>query len=225
MTLSLLLNREVATRGRLILSHPSPAGLESILSGLERQLGETERLVFPLPYETTRRHIVPPVLMRRRHADLWHALRAEEREATALVAGPTAAFLAPVVGEQATTIVAIPDPQGPGSAQAGFWRLVLGPFPELDEIPGELAVEADRDRWSELIGSAAGGLDLIRADDPASLARRVAAGLGLGQRAARRAARTTIAAMEHGSDDRPRAGSGQWIDEILYSFSVEPDGG
>src|SRR4051794_27953501 len=98
MPLSLILASAPRDGGPVIFADPAGAGVDALVAGLTPHLGPVRHAVFPLPDDTTRRHLVPPVLTRSRHADLWHALTEEERASAVLVAGPSAAHLAPVAG-------------------------------------------------------------------------------------------------------------------------------
>src|SRR6266511_3656347 len=178
MTLNLLLARSPTGGEPVIFDDPSQRSVEPLLPGLMR-LADAERLMFPLPHETAHRHVTPPTLMRSRHFDLWNALRADERARVVLVAGPTAGYLARLVGERATTIVAVPEPTAAIPRDWSVWRSVLGPLPELDEVPEEAESPEERARWAERIREATARLDLVRATDFASIADEVARGMGL----------------------------------------------
>jgi hypothetical protein len=220
MTLSLLLAQRPSKRRPVVLADPAGASIEPLLAGLIGQLGETRRLMFPLPDETTRRHVSPASLVRSRHADLWHGLSADERIRVRVVAGPTAAYIAPLVEGGATTIVEMPDPGRIKDA----WRSVLGPFADLDEVPEEPGSEEERDRWLDRIRTATSQFEMIRAADVASLTMEVAAGLGLGPKGRERAA--TLATSTAGDTDGPRGRDrpGHWLDGALYELSRPPDG-
>jgi hypothetical protein len=214
MTLNLLLAAEPVEGDAVIFADPSAVVVEAVVAGLVPQL-EVQRLMFPLPDETTRRHVPAPSLLRGRHADLWHALSAEERARALLLAGETAAYLAPVLKPAAGTLVAVPDPQ----EAPGAWRSVLGAFAELDEVPEEAGSEAERDRWLDRVNTAAARLTLVRDPDPADVTLEVAARLGLGPKQAKRAATATGSAWAHRSRSRRRNGRAHWLDEHLYRLS------
>src|SRR5919106_429940 len=105
MTLHLFLATQPLERKTVIFADPAAPAMpgagrsaggdssEPVLAGLVSQL-EVQHVMFPLPDQTTWRHVAPPSLMRERHADLWHALSADERTRVLLVAGPTATYLA-----------------------------------------------------------------------------------------------------------------------------------
>ena len=234
MTLNLFLARRSTERKTVIFADPAALGnvpgvwrsaggsLEPVLSGLASELNAVQRVMYPLPDDTTRRYIAPPPLVRSRHADLWHAISRKERESVLLVAGPTATYLAPVIGAEATALVVVRDPREAILPASGGWRSVLGPFPELDEVPEEAGSEAERDRWVDRIRQATSEVRLVRATDLAGITREVAAALALGPRVAERAA---VAAMEVGGEadvSRHRVGPPQWLDEVLYALGMPP---
>jgi hypothetical protein len=214
MTLTLLMARATGP-GPVIFADPDGKSIEATLAAVIPGLDDVRRLIFPLPDETTRRVATPPTLMRSRHEALWHALSAAERSRVVLAAGETAAYLAPLQ-EGAITIAAIPDP---AAARRDAWRAVLGPFPELDEVPDEPESTEERQRWSDLVGSATQSLELVRATDHAAVAGRVATALGLGgQRAARLARRASADIEAPGSKDK--RGPVHWLNEQLYSLTA-----
>jgi hypothetical protein len=222
MTLNLLLAPEPVETKRVIFADPVGGGsVEALLVALGAQL-KVQRVMYPLPDETARGYVPAPSLMRRRHADLWQALTADERARSLLVAGPTAAYLAPVLGEEATTLVAVPDPSEVTASASGAWRSVLGPFPELDEVPEEAGSEAERDRWMDRIRAATSELELVRAE-VAGITMEVAAGVGLRPKAASKAAAAAASVVGNEEGTRPRNGPQHWIDEALYSLSRTPE--
>src|SRR3954453_23253737 len=151
MPLSLILAPAPPDGGPVIFADPAGVSVEALLAGLLSQLGPAARAVFPLPDETTRRHVVPPALTRSRHADLWHALSGDERERALLLAGPTAAYLAPAVGAGVRVVVCVRDPQAAVAPPLGAWRSILGAFSSLDELPAETESEEERSSWRERI--------------------------------------------------------------------------
>jgi hypothetical protein len=220
MTLTLLVGPDPG-RDAVIFADPAGDALEPVLAGLIGGLGDVRRLVFPLPDETTRRHLTPPPLLRSRHADLWHGLSADERSRVVLAAGESAAYLAPLA-DTATTIVAVREPAMTSMPPGGASRAVLGPFAELDEVPEEPGSDAERDDWIERVGAATDRFRLVRPGDHAALAAAVAVELGFGpQRAARvgRVAASSGAAAGSGRRDRPV----HWLDQALYELSAEPE--
>lgn len=223
MTLNLLLSRRRADGDAIIFADPLEGGIEPVLAGLVSQLGDVHRVMFPLPDETTRRHVPPPSLLRRRHADLWHALSEDERSRAVLIAGPTAAYLAPVLGPSARTFVAVRDPREAAGPVAGAWRPVLGPFADLDDVPEAVESDAERDEWVDRIRAATGGLDLVRVSDIAGVAAEVAGRLGLRPRAVAAAASVAAAEAEDVGDAPRRDGSVDWLDEALFSLSSPPE--
>jgi hypothetical protein len=196
-----------------------------LLAGLTAQLGEIHQVMFPLPDDTTQRHLAPPPLIRSRHADLWHALSTDERTRVLLVAGPTAGYLAPAVEGGATTIAAMPDPRQAIAPGVSAWRSILGAFPELDEVPEEAGSEEERDRWRNRIRAATSQIELVRATDLAGITRRVATGVGLGPKAAARAATAAAPADAHGDGNGSphRDKPAHWLDELIYSLTSPPD--
>jgi hypothetical protein len=220
MTLNLLLGRRPTEGKAVILADPVGGSIEPALAGLISQLGEVQRVMFPLPDDTTRRHLAPPSLMRSKHSDLWHALGADERSRVLLVAGPTATYLAPVVGPEATAVVAVCDP---GKAPTGGgWRSVLGPFPELDDVPGEAGSGQERDRWLDRVRTATSQLELVQGADVAAITKAVAARVGLGPKAAARAATVAASAGTDADCSRPRDKPAPWLDEVIYSLASPP---
>jgi hypothetical protein len=214
MTISLLISRQ--PRGALVLADPAGVGAEAVLAGLASQL-EAQRLIFPLADQLPQRLVPPPSLMRSRHADLWHALSEERRNRVRLVAGPTAALLAPLMPTGAEVLVALPDP---GERQgSGLWRSVLGAFPELDEVAEAPESDRDRERWLGRIREATSRLALVRVADRSDLAMEVAAALGLSPK---RAARLAAAAEAGGGPARLEGQTMHWIDELLYSLCRPP---
>jgi len=221
MTLNLLLSRRRHAGNPVILADPTGESIEPAVAGLISELGDIQLVVFPLPDDTTRRHSAPSSLTRSRHADLWHALRTDERSRVLLAAGPTAAFLAPVMGPDAKTVVAVCDPRK--ASAGGAWRAVLGPFPELDEVPEEAGCEKERDRWLSRVRAATSRLELVRGADIAPLTRTVAAELGLGPKAAARAATAAASAGTAGDGSRKRDKPAHWLDEMIYSLTSAPN--
>ena len=234
MTLNLFLARRSSERKTVIFADPAALGnvpgvwrsaggsLEPVLSGLASGLNAVQRVMYPLPDDTTQRYTAPPPLVRSRHADLWHALSAEERQSVLLVAGPTATYLAPVIGAEATALVAVRDPREAILPAWGGWRSVLGPFPELDEVPEEAGSEEERDRWVDRIREATSELRLVRATDLTGITREVAAALALGPRVAARAAAAAVEVGAGADVSRHRAGLPQWLDEVLYELGRPP---
>jgi hypothetical protein len=233
MTLNLLLARQPRERETLILADPyapaassgawpSPANgsVEPLVSGLVSQLSASQRVVFPLPHETARRYVPQPSLMRSRHADLWHALTAQEHARALLVAGPTAAYLAPVVGGEPITLVAVPDPSEVAAPARGGWRFVLGPFPDLDDVPEEDASEDDL--WLDRIRAATSQLELVRATDLEAITTEVAVGIGLGPKQAARAAAVASTAGKDRYRSRRRDTPAHRLDQLLYSLTRPP---
>lgn len=200
---------------------PSPDCFEPMLAGLVSQL-EAQRVMFPLPDETTHRHVAPPSLLRGRHADLWHALSADERARVLLIAGPTAAYLAPVLGPGGSTVVAMRDPKQAITPPRGAWRFVLGPFPELDEVPEECPSAEERDRWLDRIRTATSQFEFVCTTDLGGLTVEVAAGVGLGPKQAARAATIAVSAGGDANGSGRRDRPAHWLDELLYSFSSPP---
>jgi hypothetical protein len=219
VTLNLLLAADSAER-KVIFADPAGGGsVEALLAALAPRL-TVRRVMYPLPDETARGYVPAPALMRQRHADLWHALSADDRAKSLLVAGPTAAYLAPALGEEATTVVAVHDP---GSARAsGAWRSVLGPFPELDEIPEEAGSERERDRWVDRLRAATSQLELVRAD-VAGVTVEIARRVGLGPKAASKAAAVAASAARDEQGPRSRNEPPHWLDMALYSLSRAPE--
>jgi hypothetical protein len=227
LTLNLLLTQEPADK-TVVFADPVSGGkprrarkggtamTESVIAGLSQGLSVANRLVFPLPDQISRRYTLPPALMRARHADLWHALSSDERKRVALAAGPTAAFLSPAIGRRATTIVAVGNPTASRMAEGGAWRMVLGPFPELDDVPDDADAE-----WRERVLDATSAFKLIRRTEIAGIATEVATLLGLGPKAAFRAGETasSVATLI----DRPakRDNPAHWLDELLLESARE----
>ena len=135
MTLNLLLAQSRPSHATVILADPSDAMVEAVLAGLIPQLGAVERVMFPARDDARPPDRSPPMLVRRKYADLWHGLSAHERDHTLLVAGPTAAYLAPLIGREVTTLVVVRDARAAIVPSGGSWPALLGPFPELDEAP------------------------------------------------------------------------------------------
>lgn len=221
MTLILLMAPD-PSQGTVILADPAGgADLDRLVAGLTAALGDVRPLLFPLPDETTRRHETPAALARSRHADLWFGLSSDERSRVVLAAGPSTAYLAPVVEPDPLTIVAVRDPDDPRTP-AGAWRAVLGAFGELDEVPDAPASSAERKRWLERVSAAARQFRLLRATDPALIAGEVATAVGLGPQRAVRAARLASA---NGPSRRIKARRDRpvhWLDQELYALSAPP---
>lgn len=235
MTLNLLLAPQPLDRKVIIFADPfapasvsgaraSPGGgsVEPLLAGVLSHV-EAQRVMFPLPDETTQRHAAPPSLIRGRYTDLWQALSADERSRVLLIAGPTAAYLAPVLGSGASTLVAVRDPKQAMDPAWEAWRRVLGAFPELDEIPEEAGSEDERDRWFDRIRTATSQLELVRATDATGVTTEVALGVGLSPKAASNAATLAAAADAAPEGPRHRDKPPHWLDEALYSLSRTPE--
>jgi len=221
MTLNLLLSRRRHAGNPVILADPTGESIEPAVAALSSELGKIQHVVFPLPDDTTRRHLAPASVTRSRHADLWHALSTDERSRVLLAAGPTAAFLAPVMGPVAITVVAVCDPRK--ASVEGCWRAVLGPFSELDDPPDEAGSEKERERWLSRVRAATSRLELVRGADIAPLTRTVAAELGLGPKAAARAATAAASAGTAGDGSRKRDKPAHWLDEMIYSLTSAPN--
>ena len=148
-----------------------------------------------------------------------------ERSARAFSSSPgrRPLYLAPVIGAEATALVVVRDPREAILPASGGWRSVLGPFPELDEVPEEAGSEAERDRWVDRIRQATRARSgSFAPPTSAGITREVAAALALGPRVAERAA---VAAMEVGGEadvSRHRVGPPQWLDEVLYALGMPP---
>lgn len=218
MALNLLLTRRPPGRKTVIFADPAGDSVEPLLAGLFSELGAVRRVMFPSRDDTLPPDRSPPALVRRRYADLWHALSAEERARVLVVAGPTAAYLAPVIGsDAATTLVAVGDPKEAPAPEWGAWPCVLGPFPELDEVPQVAGSKQERERWLDRIRTATSELELVRASDLAGITKQVAAAVGLGPQ---RAARAGTAAASFGANGFSRGDEPpHWLDELLYSLS------
>jgi hypothetical protein len=221
MTLTLLVAKQAPAERPVLLADPLGRIVHALLDSLTAPLGRVERLVFPLPDDTTRRHEAPPSLIRSRHSDLWHALDGDERRRVVLAAGPTAGYLGPAVEGGTTMIVAVPHPTQAAARRMSAWRSIVGAFPELDEIPDELESVTERAEWLDRLKAATSNVELIRATDTLAVATAVAAGLGLGLRpkAADRAARIASAGATRHREEGAR--STHWLDEALYS--ITPD--
>lgn len=195
--------------------------LEALFGALAAELPVTERLTFPLPDELTARHPTPPSLMRQKHADLWQALTASERERVLLIAGPTAAYLAGQAPAAATTLIAVKPRRGATARAPAAWRDVLGPFPELDHPPSERPSRAELEDWASRIRDATRAFELILAPTQAEIATEVALALGAGPKKTARVAAAVQAASEP-ETERGRGKAGDWLDELLVASSRKP---
>lgn len=218
MTISLLISRQ--PRNAVVLADPGGVSVEPVLAGLASQL-EARRLFYPLSDRLPQRLVPPPSLMRARHADLWHALSEDRRNRVRLAAGPTAAFLAPLMPPATEVLVVLPD-RNEGGAGRELWRSVLGAFPEIDEAPDEPGSDEERERWVERIRDALSGLALIRITDLSGVAMELGVSLGLSPKRSARLATAVEAAGAGGGATPERDGPMHWIDEVLYSLSRPP---
>jgi hypothetical protein len=219
MTISLLISRQ--PHGAVLLADPAGVSVEPVLAGVASQL-DARRVIFPLSDRFPQRLVPPPSLMRGRHADLWHGLSEHRRDRVRLVAGPTAAFLAPLVPPDTPVLVALPDPMERRDAGRELWRSVLGAFPELDEAPDETGSGEERELWLTRIREAMSEVALVRVTDLNDLALELGASLGLSPKRSARLANVAEAAGAgggaRGDGDEPI----HWLDEALYSMSRPP---
>lgn len=221
MTLNLLLGPRPGEHEPVILADPAARTLEPTLAGVMGQLGDVQRVIFPLPDNLTRRQESPPSLTRDRHAALWHALSDEERTRVLFAAGPTAMYLAPAVEPEAHVLVAVSDPRCFSSESSSAWRAVLGPFPELDEIPEDSGSKQERDQWLDRVRTAVSRYELVRVGEVEDVTLRVAEAVGLGAKQAARAAAVAASAIGDAYGG-PRNDPGHWLDQALYSLSPPP---
>ena len=221
MTLNLLLAQSRPSQGTVILADPSDAMVEAVLAGLIPQLGAVERIMFPARDDARPPDRSPPMLVRRKYADLWRGLSAHERDHTLLVAGPTAAYLAPLIGRAVTALVVVRDPRAAIVPSGGSWPALLGPFPELDRAPAEPASEKVRETWRNRVRGATSPLRLVRDCSPGEITSLIGVAVGLGPKRAARAA--SVADSADADTSRRPDRTVHWLDELLYSLGASPD--
>ena len=188
MTLNLLLAQSRPSHGTVILADPSDAMVEAVLAGLIPQLGAVERVMFPARDDVRPPDRSPPMLVRRKYADLWRGLSAHERDHTLLVAGPTAAYLAPLIGRGAPPRSSWSATRARRSCQVGLVAGSARPVSELDQAPAEPASEEEREVWRDRVRGATSPLRLVRDCSAGEITSLIGAAVGLGPKRAARAA-------------------------------------
>jgi hypothetical protein len=230
----------VSASGRTLIVPQLPGtGADRLVSAVFDATRRRRRLLPAPPPDA------PPPQLRAWHRDAWLAL-GETAASTLLVAtGPTAAHLAPVLGDRALTVALVREPLAVlgavdaggvpvkriGAALAGEepaevlrrWsnpqsRALLAPWHDTDDLALGVGPPEDAERWRELLFGDVLSRVTVTADAEA-FARRVGATLGS---ARKRAVRIAAALAEDGPAVRRDPGQDEmlrsvsWLDAELY---------
>jgi hypothetical protein len=159
----------------VLLPQPRGTGAEDIARALLEGVADAERRLLPAPGPDA-----GVSTQRAWHRDAWLAMPAAERDAVALATGPTAGYLAPVLGDSARTVVLVRDPltaigqmgealpkkrvlealraAGPEEVPARLRlianpqsRALLAPWHDPAGLVVSVGAPDDADRWRELL--------------------------------------------------------------------------
>jgi hypothetical protein len=226
MTLELLIRQPGERRENTVVLLPQApgSGADVIARSLADSLDEGHWRLLPAP--STEAGVL---VQRAWHRDAWLAMPTSEQGSVALVTGPTAAYLAPVLADAARTVVLV---RGPLAAmgmtdelpeRSALERLTEAPAsdipPALGRIanpqsrallapwhdPSELVVSPgppnDADRWREaLFGDVLPHLDAAVTEHAPTVARELVGSLGGRPKPVIRAAKAVV----DGAVDSPR---------------------
>jgi hypothetical protein len=237
-TLEFLIRRASEPRpGRVVLLPQAPgSGADAIARSLVDSLDGRWRLL-PAP------SLGAEVLAQRAwHRDAWLAMPAADRDSVALVTGPTAGYLAPVLADAAWTVVLVHDPLAALGvmAEALPKRRALERLAETsaDDIPARLVQIAnpqsrallapwhdpadlivssgppsDADRWRDaLFGDVLPHLHATAIEEAPSVARELAGSLGGRPKPVVQAAKAIVPGEVHVPEDPAYA-------ELLLRFN------
>lgn len=202
-TLELLLFSARDHADTLLLPQPRGTGAADIARSLLEGVSDARRRLLPAPGPDA-----GVSAQRAWHRDAWLAMRASERDAVALVTGPTAGYLAPVLGDSARTVVFVRDPltaigqmgeplpkkraleglreAGPDEVPARLGalanpqsRALLAPWHDPAGLVVGLGAPDDGDRWRELLfGEVLPRVEAIPVERASHASRELARELG-----------------------------------------------
>jgi hypothetical protein len=227
-TLQLLLGDAERAEGERIVLFPEipEAAVEPISHSLLDAAQGGHRLLLPAPGPDA-----AVDTQRAWHVDMWRARPKADRDAVVFVAGMTAAYLAPVLGDAARTVAIIrepldavtsaPDrlpklralerladlPPGPPPAWARRIanpqsRALLAPWHDPEKLPVSPGPAADAEHWRDaLFGEILPRLDAATVEDAQAVAHGLAARLGAKPKLVVQAANAAVGDTPRGPDD------------------------
>jgi hypothetical protein len=169
--LEIVLGLTVARRRAVVIADTPGSNSAAVAGALTACAVSCRRLVFFAPPQTASREAIS-----RWHRDLWSTVSPSDRRRILLVAGDTAQYLAPLIGDE-TRIVAFVDEPVEASLALGLKsrqleeavqnngrrtrriayqlnaqsRALLGPWHDTDGFPVSDGPPGDADRWREAL--------------------------------------------------------------------------